>query len=340
MAFFFDGQIVYVSVSVDRWGVETVLLLSILGKVPTATRAALLLTVGISVFGLTDNFIYQVSDDIGIGQFHFSRSLIASLLVLLMSKFFVLTVIPQKWGAVLFRTFFIMLSMLLYFAVVPMMPIAVAGAGLFTSPIFVLLFSAALFRERVGPRRILAVAIGTAGVLLVLQPQGESFTLYHILPVLAGACYALGSIVTYRYCQEESPLALLLAFLVAIGLAGGGYATLMSGWPVSNALLSDAPFIFRGWKSVGLEFWGWMGLIGLGASISLALMFRAYQLAQTSYLVIFEYAYLLSAGFFSWLFWGIVPNGIATVGIVLIVLAGVVIVWGQMKEEPATAPIR
>jgi drug/metabolite transporter (DMT)-like permease len=38
--------------------------------------------------------------------------------------------------------------MILYFSVIPMMPIAEAGAGLFTSPIFVLLFSFLFFGEK------------------------------------------------------------------------------------------------------------------------------------------------------------------------------------------------
>ena len=163
-------------------------MLTWLSSIPPATRGAILLVSGISVFGFSDNLTLLVSDQVGVGQFHFSRSLIAVVMVTILGRVFGMQVIPRYWKPVLARTVFIVTSMLLYFGVLPMMPIAEAGAGLFTSPIFVLIFSAVFFRERIGWRRILAVMIGTSGVMLVLQPGGDGFTVFHLLPVLAGAC--------------------------------------------------------------------------------------------------------------------------------------------------------
>jgi len=303
-----------------------------LDHLPPETRGAVLLVTGISVFGITDNLTLGVSDMVGVGQFHFSRSLIAVLFVLLMGRVFGLSVIPKNLWAVAVRTAFVVLSMLLYFSVLPMMPIAEAGAGLFTSPIFVLLFSVLLFRERVGLRRVLAVAIGSMGVLLVLKPGADGFSIYHLLPVLAGASYAIGSICTWRYCRDESPLALLMCFLIAIGGAGMIYTSLMSAFPPGEARLAEAPFLFRGWQAVDLRFWFWMVFIALGAAVALSLMTRAYQLTQTSYATIYEYAYLLSAGMFSWLFWGVVPGLLSFLGIALIIGAGVVITLAQIER--------
>ena len=228
------------------------------------------------------------------------------------------------------------IAIFLYFSVMPMMAIAEAGAGLFTSPIFVLLFSAILFRERIGWRRILAVAMGSCGVLLILQPGSEGFSPYHLIPVLSGASYAFGSIITFRYLSDESPLAILMSFIVAIGLCGGAVATGLTVLPVSQELIAQAPFLFRGWQVVGVWFWIWMAVIAMGACMALSMMTRAYQIAQTSYAAIYEYAYLISVGFFSWAFWGVVPGILSIAGIVLIIFAGVLIVLAQQgKEKPA-----
>ena len=308
-----------------------------LGRIAPSTRGAILLVTGISIFGLTDNFTMIVSDQVGVGQFHFSRSLFAAVMVFFMAKMFGMTVVPKNWLPVLVRTGFVTASMLLYFSVIPMMPIAEAGAGLFTSPIFVLIFSALIFKEKIGIRRIMAVVIGSIGVLLVLQPGGSKFTWFHLLPVMGGACYAIGSITTYRYCRDESSLALLMSFLVAIGLVGGCATTFLTAFPVTPELLEEAPFLFNPWKPVDLAFWGWMVMIAAGAASALAMMTRAYQLAKTSYAVIFEYAYLISAGFFSWLLWGLVPNGLSFVGIMLIVSAGIIIVLAQIKAQDTEA---
>ena len=184
-----------------------------LNSIQPATRGAVLLVCGISVFGFSDNLTLLVSDQVGVGQFHFSRSLFAMLMVAFLGRAFGVTVIPKYWKPVLARTVFMVTAILLYFAVMPMMPIAEAGAGLFTSPIFVLLFSALLFKERIGWRRIIAVIMGTCGVLLVFKPGNEGFSIYHMLPVMAGACYAMGSIITFRHLRDESPLAILMSFI-------------------------------------------------------------------------------------------------------------------------------
>ena len=137
-----------------------------LDRFSDATKGALLLVSGISIFGFSDNLTLLVSDDVSVGQFHFSRSVIAMGMVIVAARLFGMRVIPKLWKPIAARTIFMVTSMLLYFGAMPMMPIAEAGAGLFTSPIFVLLFSAVLFGERIGVRRILAVVVGTAGGLV------------------------------------------------------------------------------------------------------------------------------------------------------------------------------
>ena len=296
-----------------------------------ATQGAILLVSGISIFGFSDNLTLLVSDKVSVGQFHFSRSMIAVFMVFGLGRLFGQSVMPQHWKPILIRTFFMVTSMLLYFGVMPMMPLAEAGAGLFTSPIFVLIFSMFFFKERIGKKRVVAVIIGSCGVLLVLQPGGDGFSFYQIMPVMAGACYALGSIITYQYLRNESSLAILMSFIVSIGLCGALITTLFTLFPVEPSLIKQAPFLFQGWQSVDALFWLWMVIIAAGASAALSLMTRAYQLTKTSYAAIYEYAYLISVGLFSWLFWGIIPNKLSIFGIVLIIFSGVVIIFAQQQ---------
>ena len=304
-----------------------------LQKFTPTTQGAILLVSGISIFGFSDNLTLLISNRVSVGQFHFSRSLIAILMVIGLGRIFRLSVVPKYWTPVFIRTFFMVISMLLYFGVMPMMPIAEAGAGLFTSPIFVLIFSKFFFKEHIGWRRILAVIVGSLGVLMIIKPGSEGITIYQVMPVMAGACYAIGSIITYRHLREESSLAILMTFIISIGLCGFIITTLLTLFPVTNNLIEQAPFLFTGWQSVDGLFWLYMLAIAAGASLALSLMTRAYQLAQTSYAAIFEYAYLISVGFFSWLFWGIVPNLISIFGILMIIFSGIVIVLAPEKKK-------
>ena len=156
-------------------------------KTSPENRGALLLVLGISIFGFSDNLTLLVSDKVGVGQFHLYRSVFAILLIIAVSRFLGYSMMPVRWKPMIARTAFMVIAILVYFSVMPMMPIAEAGAGLFTSPIFVLLFSSLFFKERIGWRRALAVAVGTVGVLLILKPGQAGFSPFHMLPILSGA---------------------------------------------------------------------------------------------------------------------------------------------------------
>ena len=296
-----------------------------LGRIPESARGGALLVCGVSIFGVADSLTLLVSDTVGVWQFHFSRSALAAVLLCGLAWLTGASVVPKAWRAVGLRTFFLTTSILLFFGVLPMMPIAEAAAGLFTSPIFALLFSRVLFGERIGFGRVLAVLVGSAGVLLILKPGSDGFTAYHALPVLAGAFYALNSITTYRLCRRESALALAMAFFVAIGLAGVLFSAALTAYPVPEGLRAEAPFLFSGVARVGGEFWLVMLVIATAGVVAISLVNKAYQTTRTSYVIVYEYTYLIAAGISGWALWGVVPDRWGLAGILLVVAAGVVI---------------
>ena len=312
-------------------------LAGLLGRVPQTYRGGILLACGISIVGVTDNLTLLVSDTVGVGQFHSSRSLMAVAMILGVALLTRTSVLPKVWWAVGLRTFFITCAMLLFFSVLPMMPVAEAGACLFTSPIFVLLFSRVLFGERLGPGRVMAVVAGSLGVLLVLKPGSAGFTVYHLMPMLAGAFYALNSLVTYRYCQQESPLTLTMAFFTAIGIGGGLFTGALTVFPAPAGLLADAPFLFRGWVEVDAAFWLTLLVIACGGIVAIFLISHAYQLTQTSYAIVYEYVYLIAAGITGWAMWGALPDRLSIVGIMFIVAAGVIITQAQRSTLRSVA---
>ena len=134
-------------------------------------KGALLIVAGMAIIGLIDNLIRLVAEEAGLFQFHFLRSCIAVpvLVGLGWIGWARLTVARPGWVAL--RTVFLIASMMLYFAALPVLPIAQVAAGLFTAPIFVLLITVALLRRPVGPIRVAAVGVGFLGVLVLLAPD-------------------------------------------------------------------------------------------------------------------------------------------------------------------------
>lgn len=296
-------------------------------------RAAIFAVTGMALMGFIDNFVRLISDEIGLWQFHFLRSCLVLAVLLPVSLWFGWQLRPKRAWAVALRSFFIATSMLLYFTALAALPIAQAAAGVFTSPIFVLILSAFFFGVKIGPWRVFAVLLGFCGVLLMLRPDAGAFSWLSVVPVLAGLCYALSAVSTRAFCEGESTACLVAGFFTTVGIFGACGLI----WFAVTGQVTD-PVVDGFFGS------GWQGVSGLGISVvaaqawvsllAIGMITRAYQMAEASHVAVFEYAFLISAGFWSYVLWGERPDLIGLLGIALIIAAGVVIIL-RTREAPA-----
>ena len=82
------------------------------------------------------------------------------------------------------RAVFELTGRLFYALAIALTPLSSATAILQATPVLVVLGARVFFGERVGWRRWCAVAIGLAGVLIVLQPGPEGFSALSLLTVV------------------------------------------------------------------------------------------------------------------------------------------------------------
>ena len=289
----------------------------------TTLRAAFLVVVAMSSIGFSDNLVCFISDDIGVWQMHAIRNSISCASLVLFGIYLKWDFVPKQKIWVFWRSIFITSGAMLYFAVIAYVPIAQAGAALFAAPIFVLIFSVLLFKERIGIWRIGAIFLGFIGVLLVLKPSASDFTVLSILPLIGAAFYALGLIVTRVKCSEESAGVLafwFLATMAAYGAIGASYFL----W-VSPSAEVDITFATRGWLWPSAYA---LGIIVLMAAIAMGVMTaqaKAYQMADASYLAVYEYSFLISVGFFGWVMWGQSMDALSIIGMIAIIVSGTLI---------------
>jgi drug/metabolite transporter (DMT)-like permease len=282
--------------------------------------AALWMLAAMLIIGFIDNYVAVIAQHMGLWQFFILRAAIAIPLVWGMSKLGLGAFWPRRWVPVLGRSFVLTLAMLCYFGALGLMPIAQALAGLFTSPIFVLLLGWAMLGHRFGPWRAVAVLVGFAGVLLVLQPGGAGVSGWLALPVAGGAFYAMSALATRAWCAGESTVCLLawmLAMQVVVSaLVLGGLAL----WPVPG----DG-FLTRGWVWPVSESWGLIWLQAVGSVAGVFGIIRAYQLAEASHVSVFEYSVMIWGPLFGWLLFAQAVGPWQGAGIALIIVAGVII---------------
>ena len=286
--------------------------------------AALSMVSAMAVIGLIDIYVAVIAQTVSVWQFLIMRLALTAPIVVALSAFGFGTLRPVRVGAVAVRSSLIAAGMFCYFGALAFMPIAMALAGLFTSPIFVLLLTAFALRQRIGPWRILAVAVGFAGILVVLGPSGGSLGWIAALPVLGGALYASGVVATRALCEGESTLTLLLGIFVAQGVMGSIVLALIAVTGI-EAGPGGLAFLTRGWVWPVTEIWPLLFLQAFGSILGVSLLNRAYQIGDATHVTVFEYSVMIFGPFFGWWLLGQPVTVVQVAGIALIVLAGVII---------------
>lgn len=298
--------------------------------------AAALVLASMMLFGLIDNFVRLAAAEAGVWQFHFLRAALALAILVPVAAVARVRLRPRRWRAVLGRSALNASAMVIYFACLGFLPIAQVVAGLFTAPIFVVIFSALIYREHVGPRRILAVAVGFAGIVLALRPDAGAVTGWTLLPVLAGAIYAMGNIATRRWCAGEGTLTLLGGFFACMLAWGALGLALLALWPLPVAPGPEG-FVTRGWVAPEGVFLALVLVQGVGSLVGVGLSIRAYQLADATFVAVFENTLLVFATLWAFILWDEAPDALGLLGLGLVSVAGVVIALRSDAPQPVRA---
>jgi len=290
--------------------------------------AAGVMLVAMLIIGFIDNYVVAISEEIGLWQFQVMRTLLMIPILLAMSFAGMGSLRPRSFLRVGGRSVFAAAAMLCYFGALGFMPLAQALAGLFTSPIFILLITWGVMGQSIGPWRVLAVVLGFAGILLVLQPDTGAFSFWTLLPVLGGFFYAIAIIATRSWCEGESTMALLLGVMSFQG-AFAAVATVL-------LIVFDMPetgFLSQRWVWPLVEVWPLLWLQAFGSLAGVWCIIKAYQLGEAGFVSVFEYSVMIFGPFFAWYLFG-QPVGIwQALGIGLIASAGIIIALRSGEEQ-------
>jgi drug/metabolite transporter (DMT)-like permease len=218
------------------------------------------------------------------------------------------------------RGFLLIGSSMLFVLALIYLPLEMATAIGFVSPLFVTALSIPLLKERVGPRRWLAVGVGFIGVLIVLRPGGAAFQLAMLLPILSSFCWALSLIITRRMRSSERPLTILT------------YSTLVGFIAVSG-------FALPVWRSPETFEWALLVCIGAGHVVAQYSVIRAFTLGTASLLAPFSYSTIVWATLIGALVFGTLPDAPTVVGTIVLVIAGLYVLHRErVKTSTTTVP--
>ncbi len=285
---------------------------------------------GMAVIGFIDQFVRTIAESSSLWTFHVVRSAMMWGLALVWIAMMRRGLRVQNWRGLLGRSAVMSIAMMIYFGTLGFLSVAEAAAGLFTAPIWVLVFSALVFGLPIGPVRTLAVVMGFAGVVMVLSPDPANITTATFVPVVAGAFYAVAVIATRAWCAGEEALVLsmgMFSFMALWGLAG------IAGVALTGVEGTD--FLSRGWVWPTPEVLGLCAVQAAGSLVAVVLLTRGYQMAEASLVSVFEYSVLGFGAVFGFLIWGDRLGPLALAGLALIALAGSLIALRGRRAEMA-----
>ncbi|SKA30528.1 DMT family transporter [Consotaella salsifontis] len=183
------------------------------------------------------------------------------------------------------------------------LPLAEAYALIFLIPFFVTVLSRLVLKEEIGWRRWIAVAIGLAGVLLVVRPGFNEILPAHFA-ALGVAAFGAITIIVLRVLGPSERRVTLMGSVIVAAIATNGALMIPTFSPPS---LNVVPILVLG---------GLMSGIGQLLLVTAARLTPANRIAPTQYGQI-VWATLLGAGLF-----GELPDFLAVVGMGLVGASG------------------
>ncbi|MEK9671946.1 MAG: DMT family transporter [Rhodospirillaceae bacterium] len=289
-------------------------------------RAVTLAVMGGALLTFSDAGLKWLSGELAPGQIMFLRGVIGGLMVI------AITAATRGAGALHPKSLTIhglrgaisILATFTYLLGIPDVPLAMATAILFASPILMTALAPFFIGEDVGWRRWSAVGAGFVGVLIIIRPTGSGLE-WAVLFILAAAFgEAVRDLITRGASGRETTHSIL--FTMMLFMAGSGLVLPPYDWPDMAAL-------------------HWTVMIGATAIWTTAHVFliEAFRFGEAALLAPFKYCNLFFATILGFVIWGNLPDAWIWTGSAVIVASGLYILHREvLRRAPVTAldPVR
>ena len=207
------------------------------------------------------------------------------------------------------------------------LPLANAIAIFFVEPLVLTLMSALFLGERIGPRRLAAVAVGLAGALVVIRPTWSAFGWASLLPLGTALCFAGYLTLTRHSAASEGPL--------AMQLWAGLFAALLLSVVIGLGEGLAIPVLDPVWP--GTRDWALLAGLGLLSAVAHVMIAFAFRLAPAGILAPFQYVEIISATLLGFVLFGDFPDALTWLGTALIIGSGLYVFVRERRLSRAAA---
>lgn len=197
------------------------------------------------------------------------------------------------------------------------MPLANVTVILQALPLTITLAAFVFLREPVGWRRIAAIAVGFCGMLMIVRPGADGFTVWSVYALIAVLFVTLRDLVTRRLPASTPSLSVTLLTSAAMTVWFGAASAL------------------HPWVPVTVEIWGLLAGSAFFIVGGYFFSIQTVRVGEISVVAPFRYTSLLWALMLGWLIFGDWPVPQTLFGAALVVLAGLFTFWRERRQAPA-----
>ena len=215
---------------------------------------ALLMMASMACFTINDAFIKATDGALPLSQLLFLRGVLATtfIAVLAMTRGGVRARLPASdWLLIALRSSAEVGAAYFFITALLNMPLANVTAILQVLPLTVTLGAALFFKEAIGWRRMVAILVGFSGMLLIVRPGTDGFTVYSVYALAAVGCVTARDLSTRRMSKAVPSLLVTLLASLTVLLASGLVSLTIEWAPVTpqlaGLLLGSSLFIVGGY---------------------------------------------------------------------------------------------
>lgn len=298
------------------------------------------LCLGVLVFSTQDAIVKAVSGSYALTQVVSIRCIVSVPILFAMVWWEAgpRALLSRNFRPLVSRSAVMLLAYTTYYMAFPALKLADAVALYFTVPLFMLAMAAPLLGETIGWRRITAVGVGFAGVMVMLRPGAGLFEPAAFLSLFSAATYALSMLMARKLGGDEK--ASVMAFYQnGVYLAGAlVLAFVLNLTGIESASHPSLNFLVRPWTMPTARDFLLIASCGVIAAFGIVLLTQAYRIAKASVVASFEYTGLLWAPLWGYLFFNEVPDSATFYGALLILAGGLFALSSPAARQDDPAP--
>lgn len=277
---------------------------------------AVLMMASMACFTLNDTFLKLTAGAIPLFQLLFLRSALTTVLILaLKDRFGVVhfNISRRDWMLIGLRSLSEVLTAYCFLNALFNMPLANLTAILQVLPLSVTLASALILREAVGWQRMAAIGVGFIGVLLIVKPGSDGFTIWSVYGLLAMLLVTARDLITRKLSADVPSMTVTLVTALSV-MGAAGLASLSAAWV--------AVTLTQTWLIVGSSVF----ILG-GYFFSIQVM----RVADVSFTAPFRYTGLIWALIIGWFVFGDWPGWATLTGAAIVVATGLFTLYRERK---------